>query len=37
MSEIPFPGSAVDGATFFHEDKVCLYHEATNTWECHYF
>ena len=34
MSQIPFPGSAVDGSTFFHDDKVCLYHEADNTWEC---
>ena len=34
MSEINFPGSAVDGSTFFHEDSVCLYHAATNSWEC---
>ena len=34
MSEIPFPGSAVDGSTFFHDDMVCVYHEPTNTWEC---
>ena len=34
MAEIPFPGGATDGTTFFHEDKVCVYHEATNTWEC---
>ena len=34
MAEIPFPGGATDGTTFFHEDKVCVYHAATNTWEC---
>jgi hypothetical protein len=34
MSEINFPGSAVDGSTFFHEDSVCLYHAETNSWEC---
>jgi hypothetical protein len=34
MAEINFPSSAVDGTTFFHEDKVCVYHEASNTWEC---
>ena len=34
MAEIPFPGGAVDGTTFFHEDKVCVYHGASNTWEC---
>ena len=33
-TEIPFPGSAVDGAVFFHEDKVCVYHKAEHTWEC---
>ena len=34
MSEINFPGSAVDGSTFFHGDNVCVYHAADNTWEC---
>lgn len=34
MAEIPFPSGAVDGTTFFHEDKVCVYHGASNTWEC---
>ena len=34
MSEINFPGSAVDGSTFFHGDNVCLYHADTNSWEC---
>ena len=34
MSAIPFPGSAVDGSTFFHGDNVCVFHAADNTWEC---
>ena len=34
MAEIPFPGGAADQDVFFHEDKVCVYHAATNTWEC---
>ena len=34
MAQIPFPGSAVDGSTFFHEDTVCVYHAVSNTWEC---
>jgi len=34
MSEINFPGSAVDGSTFFHGNNVCLYHADTNSWEC---
>ena len=34
MSEINFPGSAVDGSTFFHGDNVCVYHAEDNTWEC---
>ena len=34
MSEINFPGSAVDGSTFFHGDNVCVYHAVDNTWEC---
>jgi hypothetical protein len=34
MSQIPFPGGAADQDVFFHEDKVCVYHKAINTWEC---
>ena len=34
MAEIPFPGGAADQDVFFHEDKVCVYHKAINTWEC---
>ena len=34
MSEIPFPNGAQDGDIFFHLDKVCLYHEDSDTWEC---
>ena len=34
MAEVPFPNGAKDGTVFFHEDKVCLYSEALNTWEC---
>ena len=34
MSEPNFPGSAVDGSTFFHGDDVCVYHADQNTWEC---
>ena len=34
MAQIPFPGGAADQDVFFHEDKVCVYHKAINTWEC---
>jgi hypothetical protein len=34
MSQIPFPGGAADQDVFFHEDKVCVYRKAINTWEC---
>ena len=34
MAEVPFPNGAKDGTVFFHEDKVCIYSEALNTWEC---
>ena len=34
MAEIPFPSGPADQDVFFHEDKVCVYHEDTNTWEC---
>ena len=34
MAEIIFPDSPGDGTTFFHEDTVCVYHGANNTWEC---
>ena len=34
MAEVPFPEGAKDGTVFFHEDKVCIYSEALNTWEC---
>ena len=33
MTEVPFPNGAKDGTIFFHEDKVCVYSEALNTWE----
>ena len=34
MASAPFPNGATDGDVFFHNDKVCLYHKVTNTWEC---
>ena len=34
MSEPNFPGSPVDGSTFFHGDDVCVYHKDQDTWEC---
>ena len=34
MAEVPFPEGARDGTVFFHEDKVCIYSEPLNTWEC---
>jgi len=34
MTEVPFPGGAQDQDVFFHEDKICIYHAALNTWEC---
>jgi len=34
MASAPFPNGAADGDVFFHNDKVCLYHKAQNTWEC---
>ncbi len=36
MSKVPFPeGSTVaDGDVFFHNNVVCYYHKADNTWEC---
>ena len=34
MAEVPFPSGAKDGTVFFHEDKVCIYSESLNTWEC---
>lgn len=33
MTEVPFPNGAKDGTVFFHDDKVCVYSEALNTWE----
>ena len=34
MAEVPFPNGAKDGTVFFHEDKVCIFSESLNTWEC---
>ena len=34
MASAPFPNGATDGDVFFHNDKVCLYHKISNTWEC---
>jgi len=34
MAQVPFPEGAKDGTVFFHEDKVCIYSESLNTWEC---
>lgn len=34
MSNINFPQNVVDGTTFFHENNVCVFHSATDTWEC---
>ena len=34
MSDINFPTNVVDGTTFFHGNNVCVFHSATNTWEC---
>ena len=34
MAEVPFPEGAKDGTVFFHEDKVCIYDEYLNTWQC---
>ena len=34
MAQVPFPEGAKDGTVFFHEDKVCVYSDVLNTWEC---
>ena len=34
MAQVPFPEGAKDGTVFFHDDKVCVYSDILNTWEC---
>jgi hypothetical protein len=31
---ISFPEGPSDNTVLFHNEMVCIYHEATNTWEC---
>ena len=34
MAEPNFPTGVVDGTTYIYDDKICVYHQETNTWEC---
>ena len=34
MAEPNFPTGVVDGTTYIYGDKICVYHQESNTWEC---
>ena len=31
---LPFPDGPIDNDVFFHNEMVCIYRAAINTWEC---
>lgn len=31
---LPFPDGPIDNDVFFHNEMVCIFREAINTWEC---
>ena len=31
---LPFPDGPIDNDVFFHNEMVCIFRAAINTWEC---